>query len=489
METAHAWTHPAYEKVAELVEAKTGLVFYPRRCADVEAGIRKTMALMKINEVERYLPRLETEKTCLDDLAAELTVGETYFFREPDQFQWIRETILPEILQRRGRKHPLRAWSAACSSGEEAYSLAILFEEEGLANHAPILATDISQAALLKARRAVYTSWSYRGLEGGRIDRYFRRGLNGFVLEPRFQQRVEFERHNLALDPYPDPSPSLGGMDLILCRNVMIYFSPLAVETVFRKLMASLAPGGWLISGPSDPLFEESFDGKKVATPAGVVYQKNARINRQAPGSSWKTETSFVRPFSAGEGMGFVLPETPRPGPSDPPLPPPTAETPLSKAQEAFARMDYGKVLELTQPYLKDAAACLLSIRALANLQDAPAAEQAAANAVRLHPLFPDLHFLRAVLLMNMGKDREAVRDFRRTLYLDPTLAVAQFALGLVLRRLGDLEGARRSYKNTMKLCREFSPESPLRLLEGGGGIGGAIRENIPNPAFSAGWF
>jgi chemotaxis protein methyltransferase CheR len=442
VKTISSLVDPVYQKVAELMETRTGLVFDSQQYPEVETGVRKTMSRLHINDSAEFLRRLETEQSCLDELAAELTVGETYFFREPAQFQWIRENILPEIFSRCGKDHLLRAWSAGCSSGEEAYSLAILFEEAGLADYAKIRATDISLSALLKARKAVYRRWSFRGREDRWMEHYFHLGEEQYTLDKRFRRKVEFEYLNLAGDGELGSFPR--AMDLILCRNVMIYFGGSTVAGVFRKLIDSLAPGGWLVTGPSDPLFEDRSQCEMITTGAGAFYRK---FSTKQP-----AEFSDIR-----ETPVFELPK-PAARPFEK-----TASEILSMAQEAFYRGTH----ESASSYNQDVAACQLSIRAMANLQGEDAAEQAAEKAVRLHPLSPELRFLRAVLLVNLGRDREAVRDFRRTLYLDGTLAVAHFALGSVLRRLRDFKGAILAYENALCLCGEMPPESPLPLSDG----------------------
>ncbi|HMC67082.1 MAG TPA: CheR family methyltransferase, partial [Gemmataceae bacterium] len=170
-----SWTQPAYEAVAHVLAERTGLTFPPNRYGPVEQGIRRAMGRARIADVDQYRALVATSQEALDDLIVDVTVGETYFFREPAQFQFIRREVLPDIRRRRGSEHVIRVWSAACASGEEAYSLAIVFLEEGLAERFHLLATDISRAALAKARLATYREWSLRG-EGASIARpYLRR--------------------------------------------------------------------------------------------------------------------------------------------------------------------------------------------------------------------------------------------------------------------------------------------------------------------------
>ncbi len=165
-----SWSQPAFESIATVLCRRTGLSFSPSRRQGAEQGIRRAMRRAGVADLEAYAKQLETQESVLDDLIVELTVGETYFFREPDQFAFLRREVLPALRARVTERLPgsiIRAWSAGCASGEEAYSLAMLFDSEGLARHASVLATDISQAALAKARQGVYRGWSLRG--DGRI--------------------------------------------------------------------------------------------------------------------------------------------------------------------------------------------------------------------------------------------------------------------------------------------------------------------------------
>src|SRR5438552_3669818 len=132
-----------FDEVERLVGSRTGLSFAASLRPGLERGIRRAMERAGISELARYGTLLEHDTRLWDDLLAELTIGETYFFREPDQFEVLRRTAIPEIMARRGAGHTLRAWSAGCASGEEAYSLAMLFERAGLGGQSDVLATDI----------------------------------------------------------------------------------------------------------------------------------------------------------------------------------------------------------------------------------------------------------------------------------------------------------------------------------------------------------
>jgi chemotaxis protein methyltransferase CheR len=155
--------YPQLRVVMEFLRARTGLVFPPSRQEDAEACVRKAMEGAHIDDSQRFVQLLDADESIFDELITSLTVSETYFFREPQQFEFIRLQILPELQRARQLDGGLRFWSAGCASGAEAYSLPILLEKAGLAQRATILATDISGPVLATARRASYNSWSLRG--------------------------------------------------------------------------------------------------------------------------------------------------------------------------------------------------------------------------------------------------------------------------------------------------------------------------------------
>jgi chemotaxis protein methyltransferase CheR len=245
---------PPLHVVMEFIQARTGLLFPPSRQRDAEACVRQAMEAAKIEDPQRFLRRIDADENIFDRLITALTVSETYFFREPRQFEFIRSYILPKLQRERAPSAGLRFWSAGCASGEEAYSLAILLEQEGLAQGASILATDICGAVLTRARNASYNAWSFRGNSTEAMAQYFCRRDGRLVLQDRLRQRVSFRSLNLADENYPSLVTGTLDIDLILCRNVLIYFDQDTVARVARRLFAALAEGGWLITGPSDPL-------------------------------------------------------------------------------------------------------------------------------------------------------------------------------------------------------------------------------------------
>ena len=493
------WSDPAFGAVAQLVNTRTGLHFPPSRHDSAELGIRRAMAQARVADLKTYRALLLNSPAAFDALIGELTVGETYFFREPAQFEFIRAEVLPEIRRRRGPESVIRAWSAACASGEEAYSLAILFDQEGLGDRAKILATDVSRPALARAQLAAYTNWSLRGEGASAAKLYLTRYGDRHVLDDKIRRRVVLEHLNLAQDIYPSAATNTEGMDLILCRNVLIYLDPETVRKAASRLFESLAPGGWLFTASADPPLRVDLPMEAVVTGAGVFYRRalgerqgDKETRRQgeepiilslyppvadAPGSP--RSCMLLEPDrgtlvadargSAGpvaDARGSAGPVADAKGSAGPVADARGSDQALTEARAALGCGDYARAAALTSELLTDIPTALLHVRALANL-DSGRAEGACTAAVERQPLSTELHYLHAVLLLDLGRDQEATAALRRVLYLDRSLAIAHFTLGSLLKQQGDLPGARRAYRNARELGAALPAEEMLALSDG----------------------
>jgi chemotaxis protein methyltransferase CheR len=438
-----SWT-PAYDAVVQLVARRTGLRFSTRHQDHTEQAIRRGMERNRIASLERYCEKLTTDEAALDDLVGELTVSETYFFREPGQFDFIRREVLADLRQCRGSSHIFRVWSAGCATGEEAYSLAILFAQEAPGSRTHLLATDISRVALARAQQATYNRWSLRGTGAALAKPYLIQSGNRFTLNESIRRRVRFEYLNLAQDVYPSLTSGAWSMDLILCRNVLIYLDPETVARVAHRLYQSLAPGGWLIAASSDPPLQEQAPFATVMTDAGVFYRRPDALCRV------QGETSAL---------------------STPPLPSPlhrTLDVPSDAEWSGMTTRDGATedgAKELPLPSTPHSSA-VEQVRALA-VENVAEAERACAAALARQPLNAELHYWQAALRMDLGQDEEAVQSLRRVIYLDRSLAVAHFTLGALLWRQGDQAGARGAYRNAFALCSARPADEHVPLADG----------------------
>ncbi len=421
-------------KAATFVRDRTGLVFSDARRDGFESAMAAAMKRACVRDVDDYLARLVNRPELLDDLVADITVGETYFFRDRAQLDLIRTTMLPDLLARRPANHRLRIWSAGCASGEEPYTLAIIARELALDPPPHILATDLSRAALKRAARARYGRWSLRGVAQEVVARYFERKDDVFELAPALRSMVEFGYLNLAEDTYPSLATGVWGMDVVYCRNVLMYFDRETAVRVARRLLDSLAHDGWLVLGASDPLIGELVACDVVLTDAGLVYRRAEASRASRPIQPLPLPLSAAAP-----------PAAPPPAAPQRPLPAPAFQAP---AQTSPARH-------------RTVAERIADVRSLANRGDLEDAGRVCATALDVHRDSAELHYLHAVLLANAGRHADAARAARAALYLDRELIVAHIVLGNAAALAGDTASARRALRNAERLLGTL-PEDAL---------------------------
>jgi len=288
-----------------------------------------------------------------------------------------------------------------------------------------------------------------------------------FALAPAIRDAVDFRYLNLAEDTYPSLSTDIWGMDLILCRNVLIYFDAETVARVARRLIDSLSDDGWLLLGASDPPLGELVPCDVVVTHAGLAYRRQGRTAR------WPRATTVV-------AAARPLPDAPVPElPRHPPVP--VALAPVAPERDAsdgaadaarwLAERDYERAADLARrKVLRDGsnpALWVVLVRALANRGDMAAAGHACAAALDRHRTSAELAYLHAVLLGEAGRHADAATAARRALYLDGGLVVAHLVLGGALARLGKTDGACRALRNAQRLLGGMAPDAIVPASDG----------------------
>ena len=443
-------------------------------------------------------------------LEAEITVGETFFFRYAEQFEALRGTILPALIAARAPERSLRIWSAGCSTGAEPYSLAILVREL-LGDALPdwritILGTDISTEALATARAAIYGRWALRTMPPEDRLRYFTglppapgiRREGGYALRPEFRALVRFERGNLLtltepgtpcagrdMDSAQERAPrhrlgaaTAGGdlsFDLILCRNVLIYFDTLTVTAVVRGLGRRLRADGWLLLGHAEPspAFASFFDA--VSLPGTVAYRRLAAASPPVAVASPAAGPEARRDPRAEE-PGTDASAGPAPLPA--PLPAALVEAAIVDAlpevrsgADERGGLDHvsgsDHVSGLDQVSGLDHASGLDQVRFLADAGETGAAWRALRTALDRDPTDPVLRLYEGLLARTLGRDAEAERALRAALYLDRGFVMAHYHLGLLLIALGRPDEAARALDNAVALSQALAVDAPVPESDG----------------------
>lgn len=257
----------------------SGLHFDQNNFILLERGLLRRMRAVKARDFVdyfQYLQKYHETRTELKKLLGLLTIGETYFFRYMAHYEALACSILPEIIERNRKHRTLRIWSAGCSTGEEPFSLAMLLMEkfpELKGWSLTLLATDINKQALNAAQRGIFRDRALRATEEVYANRYFTPVEGGYAIDPAVKRKVSFRYLNLITDPYPSPKTSTEGMDLIFCRNVMIYFQPETTRQVVDQLADCLRPGGYLFLGHSESLSQITRLFERVQYGSGFFYR------------------------------------------------------------------------------------------------------------------------------------------------------------------------------------------------------------------------
>lgn len=278
------------DEIAQLhafITAKTGLLFTNDRLHLILPVCKELLLETGLTDMAALTAKIQTDQALLDTLLSRITIPESYFFRDPEHFDFIQYQVLPELKKQKNDKELLTLWSAGCAGGEEAYSLAIMMEQAGwLTERYQILASDISRKALQKARKGVYSAWSFRGQRAMAVQAdVLQRQSNSLVVPERYTQKVRFFYFNLATANFSQQNPLLDNIDVIFCRNVFIYFHNKTIAQISEQLFHTLAKGGYLILGPSDPVISHFAPFEVIQTKHGLVYRK--------PLTKAKSETSI----------------------------------------------------------------------------------------------------------------------------------------------------------------------------------------------------
>ncbi len=474
--------------LSDFVADRMGLHFAEGRLRDLERGITSAAREFGFDDASscvRWLLTSPLTRGQVEVLASYLTVGETYFFRDGRTFDALEHRIFGELIaSRREKERALRIWSAGCATGEEAYSIAILLRRM-LGDiddwNITVLATDINPVFLRKAGESTYTKWSFRDVLPGIREYYFSQTKGGkWELLPHIRKMVTFSYHNLVEDTYPSLSNNTNAMDVILCRNVLMYFSPEVQLKVIRKLHSCLKQGGWLIVSPSEMSHQLFRDFTAVGESGATFYRKDGRKCRdQAEIITQGIETGDSRRQIGDQSFVFV----PEPEPAVSvalPLPPgratdeqqsPPLPVTLEEARTLYGKGCYAEAIEkvLLSPSLpeKDAGAMELLARAFANGGRLNEALVWCERAVAASKMNSGSHYLLAMILQEQGNLEDSATALKRALYIDQDFVPAHFALGNLTRRQGKLAESSRHFKNAKALLQKHDQDEVLAETDG----------------------
>lgn len=470
-------------RFSKLLLDRYGLHFSSNRRTELEYGIRHAFAssaCASLDEFYNLLVSAQSGSVEMDLLVNAVTVSETHFFRDAAQFNALATTILPGIVKRKTSLRTLRIWSAGCASGEEPYSIAMLLRDviPDIENWSiTILATDINTTLLERARVASYGQWAFREDRALSMRlRYFRPVDNRFELSPHIRRMVTFSQLNLMEDHYPSFETNTMMMDLVICRNVTIYFPQEVTRQVVGRFHSSLVDGGWLIVGHSEPSLEIYNQFQPRNFPDTVVYQRDDNAKP-------KTGPFVFTPVPAAIPPGRSATEA---TPTRPVLIPRITPQPLSapskkeeSALDALAHvrelLEFGhdqdalsildKLVE-TEPNNPQVYALLGQV--YANRGVWLVAEKNCRRAIEIDKLALEAYYTLGLVLQHQARLSEAIDTMKKVVYLDRNHVLGHYHLAGLYREQGLLPNAQKSLENALNLLRNAPADE---MIAGSGGV------------------
>lgn len=487
-------------RFSDAVSERMGLLFLKERWGDLERALQSAGPELGFTGPEptiRWFLSSPLDRKQTEILASLLTVGETYFFRDAASFHALAKHLLPALISSRSKEKRLRIWSAGCCTGEEPYSIAMLlhsllpdFKEWVIT----ILGTDINPRFLRKASEGIYGEWSFRETPSWMQERFFVKQRDGrYEILPMIRDAVTFAPLNLIDDSYPSFLTNTNAMDLVLCRNVMMYFHPRQARTVVKKIFRTLVDTGWLLVSPSEmsqTLFPEF---ESVPLSGTFCYRKKTTRGDETNPLPSLAETPATipgigdaHPFDISATVSFTRDPAPRDSPLE------VEETKVAVAllepQEIYqrARAEYENGAYATaatlirtslESYPDNALLCSLLARILASQGDLADAEQLCRKAIEADKLNHVHRYLYATIVLEEGRESDAVRSLQEAVYLDPDSPLPYFLLGNLAQRRGKEREAGKHFRRTLQLLEQCPPDE--MLPESDGITAGRLREII----------
>lgn len=486
------------QRFIQLVSTNIGLHVREQDREILFKKIYARMKLLNLSVPEQYYQLLKTENnnnSSQDTLSQRewkeltliLTTGETFFFRDQGQITLLKNRILPEVIEYKkqacyeGKAKPsLRIWSAGCSTGEEPYSLAIIVKElipDWDKWNILILGTDINPESIEKAKRGIYNSWSFRMVKSELQQQYFYQRNTGWEVNEQIRRMVTFQSGNLLKDHFPCHTSSIHSMDIILCRNVFIYFESQTISIVLEKFYNTLRPEGYLIAGHTELHGQNLGQLQAKVFPESVVYQRQeekqvaTRLVAQLPISHRlsplktlheQTATSPAQTIHSTSASTFPLPKQNRIET--------TSQAVLRQAETLFQNGAYASAVKEAEQVIKQYpnhfGAYYLMAQAFANLGECEQAVHCCQQALDVDSLSVNPYYLLAHIAEEQGKIEKAKELFKKIIYLAPSSISAFLELGSLYESEGDRTRARKMRNTAFELLKELPPHVNVHQSE-----------------------
>jgi chemotaxis protein methyltransferase CheR len=414
------------------------------------ASAAKEFGFQNMNGFIQWLLSSELNKDQIMILASHLTISETYFWREPQVFTALTDYILPELIKSKKKgERSIRIWSAGCSTGEEAYSIAIALHKtiQKIKDwNITILATDINPRALSKAVTGIYSTWSFRNSPAWLKSTWFHhREDRQYEIIPEIKQMVTFTCLSLV---EMSAISNTNTMDIIFCRNVLMYFTTEWITKISQDLFHCLSEDGWFVVSSSELSSQVFPQFTPVNFPGAVLYRKGKNGYAHSFDVHSEEIPQPLQPFNTLAHFQPVQPIQLLPA-------------------IASAKADLQQHQPIVKPPEESITAKIFAIRLLADQGYLEEALSICNEAIASYKLAPGLYFLRASILQELDKKSEAIISLKQAIYIDPEYIMGHFTLGNLFFRQGNLRNAKRYFDNVLDLLSKCANDDILPESEG----------------------
>ncbi|MGA1621859.1 MAG: CheR family methyltransferase [Synechocystis sp.] len=495
MPTVHTISEGLRDSFITLIAQRTGIEIRTQNYSTLGDNILSRVKTLHLASPVDYLNLLSQTDEAADqewqNFVCLLTNRESYFFRDKGQMSLLKHRILPEIIRANLRTKTIRICSAGCSTGQEPYSIAILLTEllpDAAEWQLKLVGIDINRESLEQGKRAMYNPWSFRQVEDAIKEQYFK-SLGGYYkLNPSIQRLVRFQQVNLVRDNFHETNPDTQNLDLIICRNVFIYFTDQAIATVMEKFHHILKPNGYLMAGHAELQTHHVQAYKGHMFTESLIYTKHGHsinLTRTAPKPRPQTAglvaglTPSAPPAPSAEPFQFtvkplpkpttVTPLTPKVAPKTPVSPGGKTAVDLSEITTLIRQKSYVLALKkleiLHRQHPRHFQVCLLLAEVHANLGDHTQSREWCEKAIALDNLQLAPHYLLAKIAEEKNEVELAKQTLKRIIYLDDKAVPAYLYLANLYQSQGDTSRYQKMQTSAIKILQNIPPDNQFSEL------------------------
>ncbi len=473
-----------FDKFRQYIEGRTGIYIDDSKQNSFKISLDARMGILGIKDYDAYYSLITTNargKKEFDELLNLILIKETFFFRDDRQLNVLTKNILPELIERKKEKE-IKIWSAGCATGEEPYSIAMAIMESHLPDNSnvSIYATDISEGVLKRAKEGIYNKSSMRAIDKEMLNKYFTHRNGWYYLNDRVKQRIRFDAINLIEPFFPGEADHV---DIVFCKNVIIYFRLDTVKKVIRRFYNALTNGGCLFVGHSESLWQISDDFELEEISGIFLYRKDGKnkmvsvkkrsqqmgkaVNimdftcQRLPSSLMKKAAphntltpQVVREKASQQHVGLMHKKD--------------VSKWMKKGVPPAGVDNYESVLEDIEEVLQDdpknAKVHLLAGEIYANMGLYDKALRKGMDVLEVNDLSDNAYLLIGSIYYKIGEKEKAVSSFKKAIYLDDNSILAHYYLGNLYKDAGLIEQAVNEYKHVICIF-ETNPESKERLV------------------------